>query len=138
MTFAGGLMFNFVSGKTDTGWPMDQPDSIEEALDTNGVNGRRWRELFVQHRPFIVSTLSQCSDFNEAINVANSIRYNVRRFAFARLIWRHPIRVQAYVNVHVGSVNPVPYNGPLAGDVAANMGAAIRTLWMCEATGGFG
>jgi hypothetical protein len=137
LTFPGGTMYNFVAFATDVGWPMDAPDSVEEDLDTSGVNGRRWREIFQQHRPFTLSTLSECSDFNVAVNVSDDMRHSVRLQPFARLIARHPIRIEAFVNIKVRGVTPRPINGILAGG-SANMGATIRALWVLESTGGFG
>lgn len=137
LIFPGGTTYNAVAFTTDTGWPLDEPDSIEEDLDTHGVDGRRWREIFLQNRPFTMSTLSAYSDFDAAVNASLNMRASVRRQPFARLIARHPIRTDSFVNIHVRGVTPRPINGVMAGAVDASMGASIRALWVLEPTGGF-
>jgi hypothetical protein len=137
LTFTGGVAFNFVLAKTDSGWPLSDPDSIEEVLETKGVNGRRWREIFEQHRPFTMVSISEYVDWNAAVNAAGDMRKAVRVYPFAKLIYSHPIRIQGWMDVKCSMVVPVPVNGLLSGAVASSMGSSIRATWILEHTGGF-
>jgi hypothetical protein len=64
----GSLTFH--TFKSDTGFPVDVNEPIEEELTTFGVDGRRWRRRFKQFRPFVAQTSTGVADYAAGVALA--------------------------------------------------------------------
>lgn len=131
---ADKLSFPFLTVSSDTGWPVDQAEFLEEEIMARGVDGKRFRELSQQFFDWEVETMAQAADYKAAINLCRSYRrapgaYGVLQILMSGVTYN-------WANVHIALVAPpqaIP--GPVFGPtVNGSPQAAVKARWRLTCT----
>jgi hypothetical protein len=130
----GGLALSFIAAQSDDNtFLFKVPVVVEEVLDTEGVNGRRWRTKYEQMTPAMVETISACSTWVTALAEAQYHRNMVG--TLVGITWTAGGSPYVYKDVHVVSVISRPIAGAVVGGGAAtNSAAFVRSTWILEPT----
>lgn len=135
LTMTGGpVSVTFLAAQSDdNGFLFKLPETIEEALDTEGVNGRRWRTKYEQMIPSRLDTLSGCTNFATAVAEAQFHRNLVG--TLVSLTWVVGGATYTYKDVHVSAVMARPIAGTVVGGGASSgLDAHVRSSWVLEPT----
>ncbi len=108
LAFTGGDTFAFLTALTSEGFPLATARKVEEALEANGVNGRRHRKVNDAFPVFELRTLAEAEDFEAAVDLAEDYLIAVRDGADADLT----INDVTFEGMHVSGVRPMPCPGP--------------------------
>jgi hypothetical protein len=133
LDFTGGDTFDFLTALTSEGFPLATARKVEEALEANGVNGRRHRKINDAYPVFELRTLAQAEDFDDAIALAESYLVAVRDGADATLT----INGVDMTGMHVSAVRPIPFPGaPIHPDTDPDTPptAHVVAVWQIEFT----
>src|SRR4051812_40616519 len=107
LAFTGGDTFDFLTALTSEGFPLATARKVEEALEANGVYGRRHRKVSQAFPVFELRTLAEAEDFDAAVALAESYLVAVRDGADATLV----VNDTTFLAMHVSAVRPMPYPG---------------------------
>ncbi len=133
LAFDGGDTFDFLTALTSEGFPLATARKVEEALEANGVNGRRHRKVNDAFPVFELRTLAEAEDFTAAIALAESYLVAVRDGAAADLT----VSDVDFPAMHVSSVRPIPFPGaPISPDTDPDTPptAHVVAVWQIEFT----
>ncbi len=124
----GSDVFTFLVARTDAGHVLDQPAIDEEPLETEGVDGLRWRTVRLSHRQFQITTVTACAAFSDAvISAKNYLKARGKNCTYTNSAGGVSY---TYKNLHILEVAPVPAAGAVVGGGAsAGAAAHIVTVW---------
>lgn len=128
--FNSGPTFTFLTFVTPNGAPLSIARLIEEALETPGVSGRRWRSVHQQHEAFELRALAAAATFDAAVALANA-------YLSARLVSQIVTLTDGNVSlpsVHVASIAPHAVPGPVTGAGTNGELASVVSSWLLEYT----
>jgi hypothetical protein len=130
---SGSEVFTFLTAKTDSGHVLDQPMIEEEPLETEGVDGMRWRTLNLRHREFRITTVTACSTFPDAVITArNQMKAKGRNCTYTN---SEAGVSYSYKNLHISNVEPQPTPGAVVGGGASSgSNAHVVTVWTVRPT----
>jgi hypothetical protein len=125
---SGSEVFTFLVARTDAGHVLDQAAIEEEILETEGVDGARWRTIRLHHREFKITTVTGCSTFTDAVVSAKSYLKAIGKLCtYANA---ESGVTYTYKNLHILGCEPVPTPGAVTGGGAASgLTAHIVTVW---------
>jgi hypothetical protein len=125
---SGSEVFSFLVARTDAGHLLDQCSIEEEILETEGVDGARWRTIRLRHREFQITTVTGCSTFADAVISAKS--YLKAKGKLCSYTNSAGGVSYSYQNLHILDVAPVPTAGTVTGGGASTgLQAHIVTVW---------
>ncbi len=135
LTITGGgfsLSFLTASGLDDL-FLFKLPIVVEEPLETEGVNGRRWRTKFEQMEPTTLETTAEATNFATAVGLAQNHRSLVGSLVW--MTWSAGGSTYTYRDAHVAKVLARPSSGSIIGGGASGSATAfVRTTWIIEPT----
>ncbi len=125
---SGSEVFTFLVARTDAGHVLDQPSIEEEPLETEGVDGLRWRTVRLAHKQFQITTVTACAAFTDAvISAKNYLKAKGKNCTYTNSAGGVSY---TYKNLHILDVSPVPAAGAVVGGGAsAGANAHIVTTW---------
>lgn len=124
----GTDLFTFIAARTDAGHVLDQAAIEEEPLETEGVDGCRWRTVRLKHNEFKITTVAAFSNFDAAITAAKGyMRAKGRNCSYSS---DEGGDTYLFKNLHVLDVAPVPTAGAVVGGGASsNAQAHVVCVW---------
>ncbi len=125
---SGSEVFTFLIARTDAGHVLDQPAIEEEPLETEGVDGLRWRTVRLSHRQFQITTVTACTAFTDAvISAKNYLKAKGKNCTYTNSAGGVSY---TYKNLHILEVAPIPAAGAVVGGGAsAGAAAHVVTVW---------
>jgi hypothetical protein len=130
----GGVTLSFIAAQSDDNtFLFKLPVVTEEVLETEGVNGRRWRTKYEQMTPAQVETIS--ASLNWAAAVAEAQNHRDMVGSLVSLVWTAGGSTYSHKEVHVSAVISRPIAGAVVGGGASSSSAAfVRSSWILEPT----
>lgn len=128
LTTQDGLVLFFDKFRTDDGRVPDVLQIQEEELQANGVDGRRFRTINNQYRPFTAQTLETVATYSQGVTRARA--YDLIKGQNVRLAIINMGGAQmTYHRVHVNEVRAVPVPGAVAGAATTADAAHVVCDW---------
>lgn len=126
----GTETFSFLTFTSDGGFLLDQEMIQEEALETPGVDGRRFRTVFKQHTATTAETVAAYASFGDAVIGANAYRKAKGRLGSVTI--NAGGRSESF-NIHVVDARPQARPGGCVGAAASSGNAAhVICTWVLE------
>lgn len=131
---ASGLVFNFLAAQgSDNIFLFKLPITMEEVLETEGVNGRRWRTKFEQIEPQPIDTIAESLNFTTAVALAQEHRS--LKGTLVNIMWIAGGSTYSFRNAHISAVVARPIQGVVTGGGASSSSTChVRTSWIIEPT----
>ena len=130
---------NFLCARTEAGSPLDVAIQSAEEMTTPGVDGRRWRTVNRQHSEYILTTVTECTNYADAITKRKSVEAMTNKIATLQInIGGQSLNFE---DVHVNAVRGICVPGPVIA-VGSTGGTAhlicewslVDTVFKTEAT----
>src|SRR4051812_1888817 len=120
MTIAGGsAAMSFLAFQAeDNSFLFKLPMPVEEILETEGVDGRRWRTKHEQMMPTKLETIAEASSF--AVAVAAAQGHRAFKGTLVGLIMVAGGTTYTHKDVHVADVQARPIAGAVVGAGASS------------------
>lgn len=127
-----GVQIQFLCARTEAGSPLETPRESTEELTSPGVDGRRWRTVHTLHPEFTLSTVTECTNYFEAIRTRNKIEALTNRLVTLTLT----IDGGTYFfdGVHVNAVNARAGAGVVVASGSSGGSAHILCEWSLTMT----
>ncbi len=123
----GSRSLYFLTALSESGFVQEVALEVSEEQQTPGVNGRRWRTLYLQFPSFTLSTISEATTYA----VASSYKNRADKLTNQLVSLSLTIAGAAYSfrNVHVDVVRSVAVPGPVVAAGSSGGAAHMAAVW---------